>query len=67
MDFTNTVLIMTSNLRQEPKDFFRPEFVNRIDEIVRFRALTPDDLSQIVGIQLPSRRARCRHRHQPRG
>jgi len=52
VDFTNTVLIMTSNLRQEPRDFFRPEFVNRIDEIVRFRSLTPDDLSQIVVIQL---------------
>ncbi|HET7246508.1 MAG TPA: AAA family ATPase [Streptosporangiaceae bacterium] len=52
VDFTNTVLIMTSNLRQDPKDFFRPEFVNRIDEIVRFRSLAPDDLSQIVGIQL---------------
>ena len=46
------MIVGTSNLRQEPKDFFRPEFVNRIDEIVRFRALTPDDLSQIVGIQL---------------
>src|SRR5579871_2108680 len=52
VDFTNTVLIMTSNLREEPKDFFRPEFINRIDEIVRFRSLSPDDLSQIVGIQL---------------
>jgi ATP-dependent Clp protease ATP-binding subunit ClpB len=52
VDFTNTVLIMTSNLRQDPKDFFKPEFVNRIDEIVRFRSLTPDDLSQIVCMQL---------------
>ena len=52
VDFTNTVLIMTSNLRQDPKDFFKPEFINRIDEIVRFRPLTPADLSQIVRIQL---------------
>jgi ATP-dependent Clp protease ATP-binding subunit ClpB len=52
VDFTNTVLIMTSNLREDPKDFFRPEFVNRIDEIVRFRSLTPDDLTGIVRIQL---------------
>jgi ATP-dependent Clp protease ATP-binding subunit ClpB len=52
IDFTNTVLIMTSNLREDPKDFFRPEFINRIDEIVRFRALTPADLSEIVRIQL---------------
>jgi ATP-dependent Clp protease ATP-binding subunit ClpB len=52
VDFTNTVLIMTSNLREDPKDFFKPEFINRIDEIVRFRSLTPDDLSEIVRIQL---------------
>ena len=39
VDFTNTVLVMTSNLQGEPIDFFKPEFVNRIDEIVRFRAL----------------------------
>ncbi|MEY3266806.1 MAG: chaperone protein ClpB, partial [Actinomycetota bacterium] len=40
VDFTNVVLIMTSNLPGEPIDYFRPEFVNRIDEIVRFRSLT---------------------------
>ena len=37
VDFSNVVLIMTSNLPGEPGDFFRPEFVNRIDDIVRFR------------------------------
>ena len=52
VDFTNVVLIMTSNLQGDPIDFFKPEFVNRIDEIVRFRALTRDDLSRIVDIQL---------------
>jgi ATP-dependent Clp protease ATP-binding subunit ClpB len=52
VDFTNVVLIMTSNLPGEPIEYFRPEFVNRIDEIVRFRSLTEDDLSHIVGIQL---------------
>jgi ATP-dependent Clp protease ATP-binding subunit ClpB len=52
VDFTNTVLIMTSNLRSDPKEFFKPEFINRIDEIVRFRSLTPADLSEIVRIQL---------------
>jgi ATP-dependent Clp protease ATP-binding subunit ClpB len=52
VDFTNTVLIMTSNLREDPKDFFKPEFINRIDEIVRFRPLSPADLSEIVRIQL---------------
>ena len=39
VDFTNTVLIMTSNLPGRPQDFFKPEFINRIDEIVRFRPL----------------------------
>ena len=52
VDFTNAVLIMTSNLPGEPKDFFKPEFLNRIDEIVRFRSLTEDDISAIVVIQL---------------
>ena len=36
VDFTNTVLIMTSNLKGEPADYFKPEFINRVDEIVRF-------------------------------
>ena len=40
VDFTNTVLIMTSNLPGEPAQYFKPEFINRIDEIVRFRPLT---------------------------
>jgi ATP-dependent Clp protease ATP-binding subunit ClpB len=59
VDFTNTVLIMTSNLRSDPKDFFKPEFINRIDEIVRFRSLTPADLSEIVRIQLRELAARA--------
>jgi ATP-dependent Clp protease ATP-binding subunit ClpB len=52
VDFTNTVLIMTSNLRSDPKDFFKPEFINRIDEIISFRSLIPADLTEIVRIQL---------------
>ena len=52
VDFTNVVLIMTSNLPGEPIEYFRPEFVNRIDEIVRFRELTRDDIGLIVDIQL---------------
>jgi len=52
VDFTNVVLIMTSNLPGDPRDFFKPEFVNRIDDIVRFRSLTEDDLERIVDIQL---------------
>ncbi|MGH1502498.1 MAG: ATP-dependent chaperone ClpB [Acidimicrobiales bacterium] len=52
VDFTNVVLIMTSNLPGDPKDFFRPEFINRVDDIVRFSPLDADDLTSIVEIQL---------------
>jgi ATP-dependent Clp protease ATP-binding subunit ClpB len=62
VDFTNVVLIMTSNLPGEPIDHFRPEFVNRIDEIVRFRSLTEADLAPIVVMQLDHLRARLADR-----
>jgi ATP-dependent Clp protease ATP-binding subunit ClpB len=52
VDFTNTVLIMTSNLPGDPREFFKPEFINRIDEIIRFRQLTEPDIRRIVDIQL---------------
>ncbi|MCL4449574.1 MAG: AAA family ATPase [Actinobacteria bacterium] len=52
VNFTNCVLIMTSNLTGDPKSFFKPEFLNRIDEIVYFHSLTPEDLVRIVDIQL---------------
>ena len=52
VDFTNVVLIMTSNLPGDPADYFKPEFINRIDDMVRFDSLGQDDLEQIVGIQL---------------
>jgi ATP-dependent Clp protease ATP-binding subunit ClpB len=52
VDFTNTVVIMTSNLAVDPRQFFKPEFINRIDDIVHFRALTESDLEEIVKIQL---------------
>ncbi|MDP9388014.1 MAG: AAA family ATPase, partial [Actinomycetota bacterium] len=58
VDFTNTVVIMTSNLPGDPRDFFKPEFVNRIDEIVGFRGLSEDDLGAIVDIQLRHLQAR---------
>jgi ATP-dependent Clp protease ATP-binding subunit ClpB len=62
VDFTNTVLIMTSNLPGDPQDFFKPEFFNRIDEVVRFRRLDRDDLRRIVDIQLDHLRARLAER-----
>ncbi len=58
VDFTNVVLIMTSNLQGDPLTVFRPEFVNRVDDIVRFRSLTQDDLGEIVTIQIDRLRDR---------
>ncbi len=43
---------MTSNLPGDPKDFFRPEFINRVDDIVRFNPLNEENLTSIVDIQL---------------
>jgi len=61
VDFKNTIIIMTSNLgseyvldnnqelvMREVKEHFRPEFVNRIDEIVIFNALTKEAISKIL-------------------
>jgi ATP-dependent Clp protease ATP-binding subunit ClpB len=62
VDFTNVVLIMTSNLPGEPLDFFKPEFINRVDEIIRFQSLTEADLTKIVGIQLDRWRKRLAER-----
>jgi ATP-dependent Clp protease ATP-binding subunit ClpB len=62
VDFTNVVLIMTSNLPGDPSEFFKPEFINRVDDIIRFRALTEADLERIVKIQLESVRRRLADR-----
>ena len=53
VDFKNTIIIMTSNLKPEMlKDFFRPEFLNRIDETVIFNQLGKDAIASIVKLQL---------------
>jgi ATP-dependent Clp protease ATP-binding subunit ClpB len=64
VDFRNTVLIMTSNIRsaEAMRDHFRPEFLNRIDEIVEFKALSREQLSEIVEHQLARLRARLAER-----
>jgi len=62
VSFTNVVLIMTSNLPGDPRTFFKPEFFNRIDEVVRFRHLDRDDLRRIVDIQLEQLRERLAER-----
>jgi ATP-dependent Clp protease ATP-binding subunit ClpB len=53
---------MTSNLPGDPEGFFRPEFLNRIDEIVRFRSLSEADIAEIVHIQLRHLRDRLASR-----
>jgi ATP-dependent Clp protease ATP-binding subunit ClpB len=64
VDFRNTVLIMTSNLRtpDQMREFFRPEFLNRIDEIVEFKPLTKEELGEIVELQLARLRTRLAER-----
>ncbi len=62
VNFTNTILIMTSNLVEDPRFFFKPEFVNRIDEIIRFAPLSEADLTKIVDIQLDALRSRLADR-----
>lgn len=54
VNFTNTIIIMTSNLpdMDAVKKNFRPEFINRIDEIVFFNPLGKDVMAGIVKIQL---------------
>ena len=64
VDFRNTVVIMTSNIRsaEDLRDRFRPEFLNRIDEVVVFEALTREQLSEIVELQLGRLRERLAER-----
>jgi len=70
VSFTNTIIIMTSNLGseiiQEQRDYqeiksklhellykyFKPEFLNRIDEIITFRPLTPENIRRIAELQI---------------
>ncbi len=72
VDFKNTFLIMTSNLgtatpeknlTEVLKSFFRPEFINRLDEIIRFNPLTKDDIRHIVSLQLDKLQERLNDRH----
>ena len=61
VDFRNTILILTSNLgaggteeqvMAAVRSAFKPEFINRLDDVIVFDALQPDELVQIVDIQL---------------
>src|SRR5262249_25835983 len=64
VDFRNTVVIMTSNIRSADQllEHFRPEFVNRIDEIVTFDPLTKEQIGDIVELQLRRLRDRLAER-----
>jgi ATP-dependent Clp protease ATP-binding subunit ClpB len=53
VSFQNTVIIMTSNIQSEKlKGFFRPEFLNRIDDVVTFHSLSEENLLEITDILL---------------
>jgi ATP-dependent Clp protease ATP-binding subunit ClpB len=65
VDFKNTVLIMTSNIgggRAGVEGHFRPEFVNRLDEIVEFHSLTREQIGEIVDLQVEKLISRVRER-----
>ena len=53
VNFKNTLIIMTSNLTEEQlRANVRPEFINRIDEIIHFGELTEEDIQAVVGLQV---------------
>ena len=65
VDFKNTVVIMTSNVAggiDGVRATFKPEFVNRLDEIVEFHQLTREEISQIVDLQVEKLIERVRER-----
>ena len=63
-DFKNTIIIMTSNAtREQLRMVMRPEFLNRIDEIITFQQLSKDEVSQVVRLQLE----RVRKMLEPQG
>lgn len=52
VDFKNTIIIMTSNVPENDlKSHFRPEFLNRIDDIIVFNQLTEDQIVEVVSMQ----------------
>ncbi|HWH93422.1 MAG TPA: AAA family ATPase, partial [Baekduia sp.] len=65
VDFKNTVLIMTSNIpggRVGAEAHFKPEFINRLDDIVEFHALSREHLSAVVELQVARVLKRVRDR-----
>jgi ATP-dependent Clp protease ATP-binding subunit ClpB len=65
VDFKNTVLIMTSNIPggiEGVEATFKPEFVNRLDDIVQFESLSRQEIGRIVDMQVEHLAARVRER-----
>jgi len=65
VNFTNTVVIMTSNVAdglEGVRGLFKPEFVNRLDEIVEFDQLSRDEIGEIVQVQVARLASRVRER-----
>jgi ATP-dependent Clp protease ATP-binding subunit ClpB len=64
VDFRNTVIVMTSNVRSTEalRELFRPEFLNRIDEVVEFHPLSREQIGEIVDLQLRRLRERLADR-----
>ena len=53
VNFKNTIIIMTSNASREIlKKTFRPEFLNRIDDIITFKPLTQEQIAKVVELQM---------------
>ncbi len=54
VDFTQSLVLMTSNLRtqEQVRAFFRPEFLNRLDEVLVFEPLAAKDIHRIVDVQI---------------
>jgi ATP-dependent Clp protease ATP-binding subunit ClpB len=53
VDFRNTIIILTSNIEEKNLKYeFRPEFLNRLDEVVKFNPLQQDDIVKILDIFL---------------
>ena len=65
VDFKNTVLIMTSNIpggRIGAEGHFKPEFINRLDDIIEFHSLDREQIGAIVDLQVELVLARVRER-----
>jgi ATP-dependent Clp protease ATP-binding subunit ClpB len=64
VDFRNTVIVMTSNVRSADalRELFRPEFLNRIDEVVELHPLSREQIGEIVELQLRRLRERLADR-----